>query len=264
MEKFKCKYCDKEYNSYNSLRVHSSKIHNINSEKLYIDLYHNGKKPTCKCGCGEFTTRYGTKGFREYKKGHIARIHNNWGHNQKAIDKSSETRRKQYLNGERQVWNKGLTKESDARLKKQGETFSSRFTEEERKIRSDRMRKYRLDGTVNTPSGKNHWLWKGGISYISAIVRNDTKYYNEWIFPILKRDDFKCVKCKGTKKLQVHHTDIQFSEICAMFINKEKEYSHKDKKNIAEQIANYHIENNIAGETLCKKCHKELHSSYNF
>ena len=112
MDKIKCKNCDKEFEGYDSYRKHSSRVHKIKSEDNIISYYLNVIKPTCKCGCGGFTTFYcsddGMK-FREYIQGHQSRVNNNWGHNINAVKKSSETRKRQFLNGERQVWNKGLT-----------------------------------------------------------------------------------------------------------------------------------------------------------
>lgn len=50
----------------------------------------------CKCGCGEIVNK-------TWARGHASRVHNNWGHNPKAVKKSTNTRREQYKNGERKV-----------------------------------------------------------------------------------------------------------------------------------------------------------------
>jgi len=122
MKEFICKKCKREFNSYDSLRRHSSRIHKIVSEQFYIEFYCDGIHPTCKCGCGESTQFVGhLLKFNEYKQGHISRIKNNWGHNQIAIDNSAETRRQQYKDGERKVWNKSLTKENNEIVKSIGE-----------------------------------------------------------------------------------------------------------------------------------------------
>ena len=52
----------------------------------------------CKCGCGDTVKN-------EWSKGHYTQVHNNWGHNPKAIENSAKTRREQFKNGERTVWN---------------------------------------------------------------------------------------------------------------------------------------------------------------
>jgi len=51
------------------------------------------------------------KGYNEYIRGHVSRVSNNWGHNLKAREKSLDTRRVMWENGEIQGWCKGLTKE---------------------------------------------------------------------------------------------------------------------------------------------------------
>lgn len=110
---FKCPYCDKTYRTYNGLCKHviSHKAHGdgIDKNKLLADFAYDGVRPKCKCGCGEYTEidYVGNAHFREYKQGHISRIHNNWGNNPKAIENSSNARRKQFESGERQIWNKG-------------------------------------------------------------------------------------------------------------------------------------------------------------
>jgi very-short-patch-repair endonuclease len=109
---FQCKRCKKDFAKYESLRKHTSRIHKISSEQFYKEFYLNGKEPKpvyCKCSCGNITTYKGLGKWYDYRPGHVARIHNNWGHNQKAIDASSITRRKQFESGERIIWNKGLT-----------------------------------------------------------------------------------------------------------------------------------------------------------
>lgn len=42
--------------------------------------------------------------------------------------------------------------------------------------------------------GKNHYNWRGGITEISAKIRNSL-IYKKWRMAILKRDDFTCVFC---------------------------------------------------------------------
>ena len=126
MEIFYCNECQKEFGNYVSYRKHMSMKHKIKSEDLFIQIRLNNVKPTCKCGCGETTKFLGDElGFREYKKGHISRIKNNWGHNPSAIDKSHQKQREMHLNGDLVIWNKGLTKETDERVKKYGESISN-------------------------------------------------------------------------------------------------------------------------------------------
>jgi len=108
----KCPYCDRKFENYNGLCKHviKGKMHGeISQEKLLADMYYNGERPKCKCGCGEYTeiSYDGGAHFCDFIKGHQSRVHNNWGHNEKAKLNSAVTRRKQFLNGERVQWNKG-------------------------------------------------------------------------------------------------------------------------------------------------------------
>lgn len=110
--KFKCPYCDEVFETYNGLCKHVFRFseHECESkEKLLTDFAYNGVRPKCKCGCDQYTeiSYNGGAHFREYVKGHNSKINNNWGHNEKAIKKSSKTRKEQYENGERTQWNKG-------------------------------------------------------------------------------------------------------------------------------------------------------------
>jgi len=105
----KCYYCSKEFKNKNGLLTHVVRIHKVDRLEYRVLTEYNSVWPTCKCGCGEKVNWSGElKSFCDYKRGHISRIHNNWGHNKKAIENSTETRRKQFKNGEREVWNKGI------------------------------------------------------------------------------------------------------------------------------------------------------------
>jgi very-short-patch-repair endonuclease len=113
----KCKVCELEFETLDSLRRHNSQRHNINAEQTYIDYVLNGIEPTCNCGCGEKPKYLGIDtGFRDYIRGHSARVSNNWGHNSEAIKKSHETQKKMYASGDLKIWNKGLTIE-DGRVR---------------------------------------------------------------------------------------------------------------------------------------------------
>jgi very-short-patch-repair endonuclease len=134
MKIFYCDECQKEFDNYVSFRKHMSIIHKINSEYVYIKYILDGIRPTCKCGCGNSTKFLGDKlGFRDYIRGHIARIKNNWGHNPTAINKSHQKQKEMYQSGELIIWNKGLTKETDERVKQYAELISNN-TERNEKI----------------------------------------------------------------------------------------------------------------------------------
>jgi very-short-patch-repair endonuclease len=111
---YKCEICEKGFDSLWGLSSHNVNKHNIKPPETYIKYNLGGTPPSCKCGCGERPTFLGIKkGFRDFIRGHAAKIHNNWGHNPKALKKSRETQKKMYDSGELVVWNKGLTMEDE-------------------------------------------------------------------------------------------------------------------------------------------------------
>jgi very-short-patch-repair endonuclease len=121
----KCKECGLDFESLDSLRRHNSQKHNINAEQTYIDYVLGGVEPTCKCGCGEKPKYLGIDaGFRDYIRGHAARINNNWGHNPDVVKKSHDTQKKMYESGELTIWNKGLSMD-DERVKNNIEKIMS-------------------------------------------------------------------------------------------------------------------------------------------
>lgn len=263
---YECNRCEKKFEKYDSLRRHVGRFHKINATDFYVEFHLNGEWPLCKCGCGgKVKWSHQLKGFREFCQGHQSRISNNWGHNPKAIEKSAETRRQQYASGERRTWNDGLTIK-DERVKSNIDILTEfTRTPNERKVRSDRMKRCRLDGTVPTLHGPDHSQWKGGISSINVLVRARTRLYKEWKYPILCRDGFKCIKCGDTKDLHVHHDKELMCEIIERhMVDGLDPKTFEEKEFIADAVVDYHIKNKVSGITLCHECHCELHPKMNF
>lgn len=261
-----CKVCKKEFDGLDGLRRHNSRVHKISSQNTYDEYVLDNIIPTCKCGCGEIPSFNSfTHGYRTYMYGHLPRVVNNWGHNKKAQEKSAETRRQQYASGERVGWCNGLTMETDDRVRKLAEKTKATINSDsvELKRRSDQMREHRLNGTVPTRWGKDSANWKGGTSSINNLVRANKRLYTEWIYPILKRDNFKCTECGSIVKLEVHHTDEQMSDILHKLVDKTDNFTFDEKREKMNEIIDYHIDNNVQGKTLCNECHKQLHPSYN-
>ena len=204
-------------------------------------------KKYCKCGCKTVVKN-------EWVRGHVARVHNNWGHNLKAIENSANTRREQYKNGERKVWNDGLTIE-DERVANNGKQVSKAFTQDRKDRYSKIMKKNRLDGTVPTLYGKDSSRWLGGTSPLSARVYASNRLYSDWKFPILKKAEFKCEECGDNKNLHVHHDKERMADILKSFVKDE---------NPVEKVVDYHIYSKVSGVVLCKIHHIEQHPSLNF
>lgn len=151
---FHCPYCDRHFETYNGLCKHvfsKEKPHgDITKENLLTDCFYGGKRPTCKCGCGEFTgiSYEGGIHFVDYKQGHQSKIHNNWGHNEKAKEKSIETRRKQYESGIRIQWNK---------KKKWEETYSEEKIKELREYYKNEERNDKISKALKgVPKSDEH------------------------------------------------------------------------------------------------------------
>lgn len=260
----KCEVDGKEFKNGGVLARYLKKKYQL----LYKEYYHKyilktNDIPKCKCGCGEETNWNGMY-YAEYKPSHHIRVKNPWGHNPVAIAKSAETRRKQYSNGERQSWCKGLTIETDDRLKKYGEKIRNKFTDARKKEYSQRMKNNRLNGNLPTLYGKDSSQWKGGISEINVLARNSKRLYDEWKYPILVRDGFKCKKCESNENLHIHHDKETMSEIVKKHIVDEEPKDFELKQSIADKIVEYHINNDVSGITLCEKCHNNIHPSLNF
>lgn len=286
---FLCPFCNEEsYDNLISLSTHYRKKHKKPSKDLYIALYTKNIEPTCKCGCGEKTKFLGIEaGFRDYKRGHSSRVNNNYQTN-KSKTNSIASRRKLIANGiykpfrsseTGNVWNAGLTKQTDCRVAKMAAAINQ---PEEIKIRSERMRKNRMTGVIKTLKGKDHSQWKGGISDLGGVCHSNPKYYKDWKYPKLLASGFKCTKCgkqgNGGGILQVHHDKERFSEVVNSHAEKFNWYQELQdagydltndniillKTKISEAVMDYHIKNDVSGIVLCKFCHKKEHKSYNF
>lgn len=281
---FICPICPKSFEKLISLSLHYRGGHKKTSKDLYIQYYLKGKSPNCKCGCNEETTFLDiTRGFSEYKLGHSQRINNNWGHNEEVLLKSQETRREMWKNGEIISWNKGLTKETDERIKKYGEKGSKTILLNKQEIenRSQRMSENRLNGIIPTLKGTEHSQWKGGISSLLTVCHSNKKLFNEWKYPKLIKSNFSCEECgrsrneKPRPELEVHHNKVKMATIVRLIAEENSwndfyalnpdtdEDTFKLKQLISNLVADYHINNNVSGLVLCEECHQKHHNKYN-
>lgn len=263
----KCEIDGKEFKNGGVMARYLKEKYNITYQQYYHShIIKSNDIPKCKCGCGEDVNWTGM-GYRNYKPSHHIRVKNPWGHNPNAIKKSAETRRKQYASGERKIWCDGLKKENTPSLQSAAKKLSERYTTELRKQYSERMSRMRKEGTIPILYREKTSQWKGGVSSIQGIARNDKKLYDEWKYPILVRDGFKCIKCNNTKNLHIHHDKDNFCEIVKKVMTLD-DYDKIDnfeiKKSISDKVVDYHIKNKVSGITLCKKCHGQIHPSLNF
>ncbi len=245
-----------------------------------MDLVLGGAAaPTCKCGCGEEVKFLSVEiGFREYKVGHISRIANNY-QTEKSRTNSRNTIRKKIEAGGwgrwlDKSWAKGLTKNTDSRIKKMADAINSNT--EEIRARSDRMMQLRKEGVIKPQHGPEHSQWKGGISSLNNLCRSYPRLYKEWKYPKLVEAGFKCAECESTKQLEVHHDGETFSSILRkvakehgweLSITTKTETSEQVealKQRIKDGIVDYHVKEHVSGKVLCVDCHTDLHDSYHF
>lgn len=130
---YKCKECEKEFNSWNGLSSHVNRTHKLTKEEYYVKHELNGNWPTCKCGCGEKCTwragaKYENDRFWPYVGGHKARIEN-FG-NERGYKKSAETRRKRFATGEIKTWNGGVKLREHMGEEKYKQHLEKIYTEE--------------------------------------------------------------------------------------------------------------------------------------
>jgi len=190
----------------------------------------------------------------------------------KVRKKNSETQKSQHKN----VWNKGLTK-NDSRVLKNtssaNKTRSERFKQGSIKIwnkgldKTDlRVKKYSLN-VSKTKKGKPNYKLRTKISPLGVTFgyfRNLFKkhIYEIWVFPILKRDEFKCSRCGRNDELEVHHIKpyrIIFDE-CIKFYDLDIENYQTWSEETIDNISKFIIENHTLeiGITLCKNCHSKI------
>lgn len=282
--KFRCPKCDVEYSNIVSLSKHWSRTHKEKTSSLYLSLKGLDRPPSCKCGCGQETAFLDTgRGYRDFIRGHQSRVKNNFV-SEKAQQNSAKTRRKMveegtwkpfHLNETGEHWSKGLTKETDERIAKMSRSI---VEGPEKEKRSKRMKEGRLNGTVPTLSGKDHSQWKGGASSLNHVCRANGNLYRKWIKPKMILASFSCEVCGCSGgRLEVHHNKETFSEILRKISQKhdwgmklttalepENEEMFTLKQKISNEVARYHIDNNISGIVLCKACHKKEHNKHNF
>lgn len=102
-----CRVCGTKTRSGKDLSRHIKKIHNINSRQYTVDYILGGIEPKCPV-CGT-TPRYVAFSFKKFCKEHSREASAAGGR----------------VGGRAEAWNKGKTKDTDDRVKKQAESMAS-------------------------------------------------------------------------------------------------------------------------------------------
>lgn len=202
-----CPVCASTFNTYKGLQAHFSKNHkDYGLDYLRIRIFYNGIRPTCQCGCGEYTEWQAGKGngYAKFVRYHGAKTRGFWG-TKDGLNKSANTRRKRFASGEITQWNKGKkwedvysedtinellkyyksternakisTKLKEALAKKAG--YSSR--EEYEATLSERIKYYRKVGKLTR---KNMLLLPGYDKCKHGLCGVDGAYQVDHIIPV--------------------------------------------------------------------------------
>lgn len=264
---YKCPYCEERFETYNGLCKHvlKYKIHgnSITKEQLLTDFKYNGVRPTCKCGCGGYTSiRYeGEPHFQNYIVGHHNRVHNNWGHNEKAKLHSAETRRKQYASGERVQWNKGKSWQETFTKEKINELMKAYSNEERNNKISRKLKgvskseehadKCRKNGRSEKSILKNRekmcrMLTSGEFSLSSKVEK---EFIETCIKPLnIEFDTQHYIK-------DIHHYCDVYIPSKNTIIEFQGDYWHGNpKKYLKEELSKFQLEKVEKDEVLRKYC----------
>ncbi len=119
-----------------------------------------------------------------------------------------------------------------------------KHTEESKKKISKIKRLQNIHVSTEFKSGKEHPLWKGGITSLYTKIRNSEKYYR-WRLEVFERDMWKCVGC-GKQKcyFEAHHIK-SFSSII----------ENNNIKTLREAYSCPELWDLNNGITLCDECH---------
>ena len=244
--------------------MHAQKAHRQSAQDLYDALFCLNGRPTCKCGCGTVPKFFGLgRGYGEWIRGHVSRVTNNWGHNEKALEKSHATCNEMRARGEMPTWNKGLSVETDSRVEAYGQKVSESFSFDKKVEYANRMRRNRLDGTIPTLRGPDHSQWKGGLSSINNLAHS--LLYKAWIYPKMVAGNFHCASCGQTKDICVHHDGERFSDLlreAASQVGYDGLVHDDDfdkKLEVAQRLVDLHLERDVPGVVLCRECHALAH-----
>lgn len=164
----------------------------------------------------------------------------------------------------RVAWNKGLTKETDKRVKQQainkrnGINKICSFCGNDFYVSGCRKNKAKFcsygcywEDRIGKYVGENSGAWKGGTTSLYDQIRTCSKNL-KWIKGVFERDNYTCQKCGDNKggNLNAHHIKY-FGKII-------EKYKIKTFEQALECEELWNINN---GRTLCKKCHIKIHKT---
>jgi len=111
------------------------------------------------------------------------------------------------------------------------------------------------DGSIHKIQGPDHWLYKG--SKKNFITKIKSRLYKPWVYPILKRDNFRCVFCGIGGQLEVHHL-IPFREFIQNCLRGKEihDLSDQEFEDLKQCVIDaHHLDDGI---TVCIPCHRKV------
>jgi hypothetical protein len=94
--------------------------------------------------------------------------------------------------------------------------------------------------------GEKSHKWKGGKTKFEDCIYNSYKH-RQWKKAVFQRDEETCQKCGSKKMLSAHHL-----KSISSFVEK---FSMKTLDEVLGCVELWELDN---GQTLCKKCHREI------
>jgi hypothetical protein len=129
--RLKCPRCSADFGQESRFLDHITDIHGISDhELLYVEIVLQGIKPTCSCGCEKPLPWSGwKKGYTsKFLRGHNALVDSVYLNKERQVE-FAEKRREGFKSGRNKIWNTGLTKETDVRVKASSEKISNSLNE---------------------------------------------------------------------------------------------------------------------------------------
>lgn len=182
MNKFTCKDCNREFDTYKGYQNHNSKTHKITGAETYVNVHFNGEWPVCECGCGQ-KLNFQLSKFGKYIVGHKTRVNGGF-YSPLGAKRSGETRKKRFASGELIPYNRGkkYTEEeykkleavwkSPERAKKISEklTGKKKSPEHVAKIKADRQKYWGDQNNRDAQSERRmQYIIKHGLGHSSKL-----------------------------------------------------------------------------------------------
>lgn len=128
-DRIECPKCEASFGQEVKFISHLATVHEIKDPELfYIEIFLSGKKKTCSCssGCEAVIPWAGwKKGYTsKYVRGHNARVDSVYKNPERQAE-FAKKRHEGHSSGRYAIWNKGLSKETDERVKTQSARISS-------------------------------------------------------------------------------------------------------------------------------------------